>query len=84
MCGFLTAGCRAGQTLSHCREAMPQLRKESGIAMKPTVRARFWAEAVLAWLSGFLAVLTLFWRNWIEAVTRTDPDRRNGSLEWPS
>lgn len=50
--------------------------------MKSTVRARFWLEAALASLCGFLAVLTLFWRDWIEALTGFDPDNHNGSFEW--
>jgi hypothetical protein len=50
--------------------------------MKSTVRGRFWLEAVFASLCGFLAVLTLFWRNWIEATTGFDPDRHSGSFEW--
>ena len=50
--------------------------------MKSTVRARFWLEAGLASLCGFLAVLTLFWRDWIEALTGFDPDHHNGSFEW--
>jgi len=50
--------------------------------MKSTVRGRFWLEAALASLCGFLAVLTVFWRAWIEALTGFDPDHHNGSLEW--
>jgi hypothetical protein len=46
------------------------------------LRPRFWAEAALGTLTGFLFVLTLFWRDWIEAVLRVDPDNHNGSLEW--
>ncbi len=46
------------------------------------VRARFWLEAALASLWGFLAVLTIFKRDWIEAVTGFDPDHHNGSFEW--
>lgn len=50
--------------------------------MKSSVRARFWLESTLASLCGFLAVLTLFWRDWIEALTGFDPDHHNGSFEW--
>jgi hypothetical protein len=50
--------------------------------VKSTVRARFWVEVGLASLCGFLAVLTLFWRDWIEALTGFDPDHHNGSFEW--
>jgi DMSO/TMAO reductase YedYZ heme-binding membrane subunit len=50
--------------------------------MKLTVRVRFWLEAGVASLAGFLAVLTLFWRDWIEATSGLDPDRHSGSLEW--
>ena len=45
-------------------------------------RALFWVEAGLAALTGFLAVLTAFWRDWIEAILRVDPDEQSGSLEW--
>jgi len=50
--------------------------------MKRTLRARFWLETALALLSGCLAVLTLFWQQWIEALTGFEPDARSGSLEW--
>jgi hypothetical protein len=45
------------------------------------VRLRFWAEAPLAVVTGALVVLTLFWRDWLEAFG-IDPDRHNGSVEW--
>jgi hypothetical protein len=54
--------------------------REAGI--RSIVRARFWVEAALALLCGALALLTVFWRDWIEALTRFDPDHRNGSFEW--
>lgn len=50
--------------------------------MKSSVRVRFWLEAALAALTGSLAILTLVWRDWIEALTGFDPDHHNGSLEW--
>ena len=50
--------------------------------MRQEVRSRFWVEAGLASLCGFLAVLTLFWRDWIEGLTGFDPDHHNGSFEW--
>ena len=48
----------------------------------PNLRTRFWIEAGLGLLAGFLAILTMFWRDWIEALTGFDPDRRSGSVEW--
>jgi hypothetical protein len=45
-------------------------------------RALFWIEAALAGAAGFLTVLTLFTREWIEAVFNVDPDGGDGSLEW--
>jgi hypothetical protein len=45
-------------------------------------RGLFWVEAGLATLTGLLAVLTAFWRDWIEAILPVDPDEHSGSLEW--
>jgi len=50
--------------------------------MKRTVRLRFWLETGLASLTGILAIVTLFWRDWIEALTGFDPDHHSGSAEW--
>jgi hypothetical protein len=33
-------------------------------------------------IAGTLGVLTIFWGDWIEALTGWDPDYYNGSLEW--
>jgi hypothetical protein len=53
-----------------------------GGLMTSNVRIRFWVEAGLAALCGFLAILTLFTRDWVEALTGFDPDNHNGSFEW--
>ena len=44
--------------------------------------ARFWVEAIFGSLAGLLGLLTLIWRDWIEAVFDVNPDHHNGSLEW--
>jgi hypothetical protein len=54
--------------------AMTRVRKRS--------RARIDLETAIALIAGTLGVLTIFWRDWIEAVTGWDPDYYNGSLEW--
>lgn len=46
------------------------------------LRLRFWVEAVCGTMTGVLAVVTLFWSDWIEAVFGVDPDHGNGSFEW--
>jgi undecaprenyl pyrophosphate phosphatase UppP len=51
------------------------------MADKP-LRRRFYVETVLSAVAGVLGVLTLFWRDWIEALTGFDPDHHNGSFEW--
>ena len=50
--------------------------------MNRTSRPPFSAQSGVALLSGFLAVLTLFWREWIEALLGVDPDAGSGSAEW--
>ena len=50
--------------------------------MSASLRMRFWFEAGLASACGALALLTLFLRDWIEALTGFNPDRGNGSFEW--
>jgi len=39
-------------------------------------------EVSLAVLTGILGVLTLLWRDWIEALTGWSPDHHSGSLEF--
>jgi hypothetical protein len=43
---------------------------------------RFWLETALATASALLAVVTIFWTEWIELVFRVDPDNGSGAAEW--
>ncbi len=38
-------------------------------------------EASLAVLTGVLGVVTIFWRDWVEALTGWSPDHGSGSVE---
>jgi hypothetical protein len=49
--------------------------------MRRNLPARFWFEAITGAVGLVLFVLTLFSREWIEALTGWDPDGGNGSLE---
>lgn len=44
-------------------------------------RVRVAAQTAIAVFAGALGVLTIFWQDWIEALTGWDPDHHNGSLE---
>jgi hypothetical protein len=55
---------------------MTQVRRPSS--------ARIGFETVIALFAGALGVLTIFWRDWIEALTGRDPDHHTGRLEWLS
>jgi hypothetical protein len=37
---------------------------------------------LLAGFCGGLAILSIFWPDWIEALTGYDPDQHNGTVEW--
>lgn len=50
--------------------------------MPSGLRYRFWVESILGSITGVVAVVTLFWHDWIEAVFGVDPDKANGSAEW--
>jgi len=39
-------------------------------------------EAIVALCAGILGIVTIFWHDWIEALTGWDPDHHNGSFEW--
>jgi hypothetical protein len=53
------------------------------MSMKSTRGRRLLAisETCLAIIAGGLAILTCFWRDWIEGLTGWDPDHHNGSFE---
>jgi hypothetical protein len=38
-------------------------------------------ETALAGVAGFLAIVTVFWRDWIEFLFRWDPDHHSGTAE---
>lgn len=44
------------------------------------VRARL--EMAMALCAGVLGILTIFWHDWIEALTGWDPDHNSSSAEW--
>jgi len=46
------------------------------------LRHRFWMQTFLGLAAGVLAVVTLFWHDWIETVFGVDPDKGSGSAEW--
>jgi hypothetical protein len=50
--------------------------------MPPGLRYQFWLEFILGWVTGVLAIVTIFWHDWIEIVFGADPDKGNGSVEW--
>ena len=39
-------------------------------------------EMAVALCAGILGILTIFWHDWIEALTGWDPDQHNGTVEW--
>jgi undecaprenyl pyrophosphate phosphatase UppP len=39
-------------------------------------------EMAVALCAGVLGIITIFWHDWIEALTGWDPDQHNGSAEW--
>jgi hypothetical protein len=50
--------------------------------MPSGLRRRFWLESVLGSITGAVAIITLFWHDWIEIIFGVDPDKGNGSAEW--
>jgi hypothetical protein len=54
---------------------------EGATFMKPSM-LRIRVEAAIAVFAGTVGIVTVFWHDWIEALTGWDPDRHNGSFEW--
>jgi hypothetical protein len=50
--------------------------------MAPRLGIRFWLESTAASVAAGLGIMTVFWKDWIEAVFGVDPDHRSGALEW--
>jgi hypothetical protein len=50
--------------------------------MTGRVTFRIWAETVVGAAAGALGLITLFWKDWLEAIFGWDPDHHNGSAEW--
>jgi hypothetical protein len=45
-------------------------------------KVRVGLETAMALSAAALGILTIFWHDWIEALTGWDPDHHNGSAEW--
>jgi DNA-binding NarL/FixJ family response regulator len=79
---FVLAGGTHAPTDSLFATGQPSTETPQISSSTSVITMRFWVEAGLAALCGFLAILTLFTRNWIEALTGFNPDNNNGSFEW--
>jgi len=49
--------------------------------VRKNVRRRVWFEMGLASITGFLAIITTVFPDWIEFVSGWDPDQHDGSVE---
>jgi hypothetical protein len=45
-------------------------------------KGRVRLESAIALCAGVIGVITIFWHDWIEALTGWDPDHHNGAFEW--
>ena len=74
--GGLARGSRPALSASYLKQA----RGEVVGLRRSKVRAQL--ETAVALLAGILGILTIFWHDWIEALTGWDPDQHNGTVEW--
>jgi H+/Cl- antiporter ClcA len=49
--------------------------------MNKSLGTIFWIEAVLGTITGVLTVITLFFPDWVEAISGWDPDQHDGTVE---
>ena len=45
-------------------------------------KLRVWLDLAVTLVAGLLGIVTIFWHDWIEALTGWDPDHHSGSVEW--
>ncbi len=50
--------------------------------MKRSLGIRMWVDTAAAVGSLALGLITVVWREWIEAIFGVDPDHGSGSAEW--
>jgi hypothetical protein len=63
------------------RETRETKARTDDTGHKPIVFQVAWIRPI-AGLCGGLALLTIFWPDWIEALTGYDPDQHAGLVEW--
>jgi Na+-driven multidrug efflux pump len=54
---------------------------EVEVAMRKSVRVRFWIETIVGAVTGVLFLVTLIHPDWLEAFG-WDPDQHSGAVEW--
>jgi hypothetical protein len=67
---------------THSNAIPGAFRLGRNLQVRATFRRRFWAEIGLASTIGLLALVTPIFPDWIEFVSRWDPDQHDGSVEW--
>jgi hypothetical protein len=56
--------------------------QERSRSMTGASRVRIWVETIIGLAAAVLAIVTIFWKDWLEAVFGWDPDRHSGSTKW--
>jgi hypothetical protein len=75
---------RSGLSALHDRLTLNEVIRErlgDGGTLRPSI-VRVRLESIAAFCAGILGILTIFWHDWIEALTGWDPDQHNGVVEW--